>query len=140
MMKGIRQNLIDNQAELKDMLKWLDTHKSQKNARAAEYQIQTGLMSQEQAARTKLLADIRNRKELELAAIDALTQAAEELDHKIKLLTSRKNEASAGGNTTQLSFTAHKGLLIMPVKGKITNLFGPYKNPKYNTDQFSQRH
>ncbi len=31
------------------------------------------------------------------------------------------------------AFTKLKGLLSMPVKGKITGLFGPYKNPRFNT-------
>jgi len=131
-----RRELVENQAELKNMLKWLDAHKAQKSDHAAEYQKQISLMSQERATRTKLLADIRNQKELELAAIDALTHAAEELEQKIKLLNSKKNEAVPGQNNTQLLFSDHKGLLIMPVKGKIINLFGPYKNPKYDVTNF----
>jgi septal ring factor EnvC (AmiA/AmiB activator) len=132
----IRRDLLESQAELNDMLKRLDEHKAQKSVRADEYQKQTRLMSQERAKRTKLLANIRNQKQLELAAIDALTRAADELERKIKLLNSKKNEIVPGQNDAQLSFSAHKGLLIMPVKGKITNLFGPYKNPKYNVTNF----
>jgi septal ring factor EnvC (AmiA/AmiB activator) len=132
----IRRDLVKNQAELKKMLKWLDAHKALKSARAAEYQKQTGLMSQERSTRTKLLADIRKQKALELAAIDALTQAADDLERRIKLLTTEKSEPVLDKNASQLSFSAHKGLLIMPVNGKIINLFGPYKNPKYNITNF----
>lgn len=131
----IRLDLIESQAELKNILKRLDEHKAQKSVHADEYQKQTRLMLQERATRTKLLASIRNQKELELAAIDALTRAADDLERQIKLLSSKKNESLPGHNA-QLSFSAHKGLLIMPVKGKITNLFGPYKNPKYNVTNF----
>ena len=132
----IRGDLVKNQAELKKMLKRLDAHKALKSARAAEYQEQTRLMSRERSTRTKLLVDIRKQKALELAAIDALAQAAEDLDHKIKLLNTKKSEAVPDRNISQLSFSAHKGLLIMPVKGKIINLFGPYKNPKYDVTNF----
>jgi len=132
----IRGDLVENQAELKKMLKRLDAHKALKSARAAEYQEQTGLMSQERSRRTKLLADIRKQKALELAAIDALTQAADDLERKIKLLNTEKTEAVPDKNISQLSFSAHKGLLIMPVNGKIVNLFGPYKNPKYDITNF----
>ena len=132
----IRGDLVKNQAELKKMLKRLDAHKALKSARAAEYQEQTRLMSRERSTRTKLLVDIRKQKALELAAIDALAQAAEDLERKIKLLNTKKSEAVPDRNISQLSFSAHKGLLIMPVKGKIINLFGPYKNPKYNVTNF----
>ena len=132
----IRRDLVKNQAEQKKMLKSLDAHKALKNARATEYQKQTSLMSQERSSRTKLLADIRKQKALELAAIDALAQAADDLERKIKLLDTEKIEAVPDKNILQLSFSAHKGLLIMPVNGKITNLFGPYKNPNYNITNF----
>jgi septal ring factor EnvC (AmiA/AmiB activator) len=132
----IRRDLVKNQAELKKMLKSLDAHKALKSARAAEYQKQTSLMSQELSSRTKLLADIRKQKALELAAIDALIQAADDLERKIKLLNTEKIEAVPDKKILQLSFSAHKGLLIMPVNGKITNLFGPYNNPKYNITNF----
>ena len=132
----IRGDLVKNQTELKKMLKRLDAHKALKSARAAEYQEQTRLMSRERSTRTKLLVDIRKQKALELAAIDALAQAAEDLEHKIKLLNTKKSEAVPDRNISQLSFSAHKGLLIMPVKGKIINLFGPYKNPKYDVTNF----
>ena len=132
----IRRDLVKNQVELKNMLTSLDAHKALKTVRAAEYRKQTGLMSQERSLRTKLLADIRKQKALELAAIDALTQAADDLERKIKLLDTEKIEAVPDKNILQLSFSAHKGLLIMPVNGKIINLFGPYKNPKYNITNF----
>jgi len=132
----IRKDLVKNQAKLKKMLTSLDAHKALKSARAAEYLKQTSLMSQERSTRTKLLADIRKQKALELAAIDALTQAADDLERKIKLLGTEKIEAVPDKNILQLSFSAHKGLLIMPVNGRIINFFGPYKNPKYNITNF----
>ena len=134
--ENIRRDLVKNQAELKKRLTSLDAHKALKSARAAEYQKQTRLMSQEGSRRTKLLADIRKQKALELAAIDALTQAADDLERKIKLLGTENIEAVPDKNILQLSFSAHKGLLIMPVNGRIINLFGPYKNPKYNITNF----
>ena len=132
----VRRNLLENQVELKNMLKRLDAHKALKSAHAAEHQKQTRLMSLEQSRRTKLLADIRKQKSLELAAIDALTQAAAALERKITSLSTAELEAVPDNNASQLSFSAHKGLLIMPVNGKIVNLYGEYKNPKYNITNF----
>ena len=132
----IRRTLLEDQVELKNMLKQLDADKALKSAHAAEHQKQTKLMSLEQSRRTKLLADIRKQKSLELVAIDALTQAAAALERKITSLSTVELEAAPDNNASQLSFSAHKGLLIMPVNGKIINLYGEYKNPKYNITNF----
>jgi septal ring factor EnvC (AmiA/AmiB activator) len=132
----IRRDLVKNQIELKKVLVRLETHKALKSARAADYKKQTELTSQELSMRKKLLSDIRSQKKLELAAIDALTQSADELDRKIQSISTIMNSAGRDGNIPQSPFSAHKGLLIMPVEGKIINLFGPYKNPKYNITNF----
>jgi septal ring factor EnvC (AmiA/AmiB activator) len=132
--ENVQRDLIKSQIELKEMLQSLDEHVDLKNDRLAELQKQN--IAQEKSTRTKLLADIRKQKSLELAAIDELTQAAADLEQKIKLLNLKKTKAVADKNALQLSFPAYKGLLIMPVKGKIINLFGPYRNPKYNTTNY----
>ena len=134
--ENVRQNLTANQAELEKILEGLDDDKAQKSAVVVAYREQTGLMTREREERTKLLAAIRGRKELELAAIDALSRAAEELERKIKSINSNHSESGENQKPSQLSFSDHKGLLIMPVKGKITTLFGSFKNPKYNVVNF----
>ena len=132
----IRRNLMENQAQLKKELTDLNRHKALKSEHAAEFQKQIRLISQERSRRAKILADIRKQKALELAAIDALTKAAEKLERKLKSMKTARMGAVSNKNSSQLPFPAYKGLLIMPVKGKITNLFGPYKNPKYNITNF----
>jgi len=132
----IRRELMQDQAKLKDVLVNLEAHKSRKKTRVAEYEAQNKLMSRERAARQRLLADIRSQKALELAAIDALSQAANDLDGKIKSLKSDMDAVGAEKNAPRLTFSDYKGLLIIPVKGKITSLFGPYKNLKYNITNF----
>jgi septal ring factor EnvC (AmiA/AmiB activator) len=132
----IRRELGENQADLKKVLVTLETHKTQKKTRAAEYKEQIKLRSRERSTRQRLLADIRSQKTLELAAIDALTQAANNLDSQIKSLNSKRQASETEKNNSQLAFSAHKGLLIMPVNGRIISLFGPYKNQKYNITNF----
>ena len=134
--ENVQRDLVKNQVELKEMQESLDEHVDLKNIRLAELQKQTSLIVQEKSTRTKLLADIRKQKSLELAAIDELIQAAADLEHKIKLLNLKKTKALPDKNALQLSFPAYKGLLIMPVKGKIINLFGPYRNQKYNITNY----
>jgi septal ring factor EnvC (AmiA/AmiB activator) len=132
----IRREMVADQADLKEVLVNLKTHKIQKKTRAAAYEAQVKLMSQDRSTRTRLLADIRSQKALELAAIDALTQAANDLDSKIKSLNRNMQAVDAEKNIMQLAFPAHKGLLIIPVTGRIASLFGPYKNRKYDITNF----
>jgi septal ring factor EnvC (AmiA/AmiB activator) len=132
----VRRELVEDQADLKEVQVNLRTHKSRKETRAAEYKAQIKLMSRERSTRKRLLADIRSQKALELAAIDALTQAAHHLDGKLKSFTSDMNAVDAEKNIPQLTFSAHKGLLIIPVKGRIISSFGAYKNRKYNITNF----
>ena len=132
----IRRDLISDQDELKKALNRLNGLKDQKSTHAGELKKQIQGMSQERSTRTQLLADIRSQKALELAAIDALTQASNELDRKINLLNTSINHPAPDKNVSRLPFSAHKGLLIQPVNGKIISLYGRYKNPKYNITNF----
>jgi septal ring factor EnvC (AmiA/AmiB activator) len=132
----IRRDLVQNQTDLTQMLERLRSHKIEKNARAAEYKEQIDIMSQERSTRNRLLEEIRSQKALELAAIDALTQSAGELDQKIKLLSTTIDSGAADKNAAELLFSDQKGLLIMPVNGKIVSLFGPYKHPQYHVTNF----
>ncbi len=132
----VRQDLLSDQNELKAVLDRLNSLKDQKSARARELDKQYRQMSRERSTRASLLADIRGQKALELAAIDALTQASNELDRKINLMNTSINTPAEDINPSQLTFSSHKGLLNHPVNGKIISLYGPYKNPKYNITNF----
>jgi septal ring factor EnvC (AmiA/AmiB activator) len=132
----IRRELAENQTDLKKLLVTLETLIADKKTRAVEYEKQIKSISRERLTRKRLLADIRSQKALELAAIDALTRAANDLDSKISLLNSHLETAETEKNISQIAFSAHKGLLIMPVIGRIISLFGPYKNQKYNITNF----
>jgi septal ring factor EnvC (AmiA/AmiB activator) len=132
----IRQQLMENQQKLDRVLQKLENQKSAKRTRMDEYKRQMQAMARKKAIRTRLLADIRSQKSLELAAIEALTRNARQLDRKIKSLGDRLTAVRRDNNSGQRRFFAHKGLLIMPVKGKIVSLFGPYKNRKYNITNF----
>jgi septal ring factor EnvC (AmiA/AmiB activator) len=132
----IRSELVKNQAELETVLNRLEAHKAQKSELVAEHAGQIKQMAQERATRKSLLSDIRSQKALELAAIDALTQSANELDSKIQSLTTKMTGDQPDNNFPQKNFSDYKGLLIKPVEGRIISLFGPYKNPTYNITNF----
>jgi septal ring factor EnvC (AmiA/AmiB activator) len=93
-------------------------------------------VNRERSNREKLLARIRVDKAAQLAALDHLEEAARALDLKMRAL-SRPPGASAGGpHAPARPITASKGLLIFPVKGKIINLYGPYRHPRLNVQAF----
>jgi septal ring factor EnvC (AmiA/AmiB activator) len=130
------QTLAQQQTTLRELLASLESDKARREERAEAYQVQIRSMSRDRSVRKRLLADIRSQKALELAAIEALSQAANDLDREIQSLGRRKALNNPEKNGVQLTFSAYKGLLIMPVKGRIVHLFGPYRNKKYNVTNF----
>ncbi len=96
-------------------------------------QQQIKMLSKKRGKRSELLDQIRNKKSLEMAAIDSLKQAAKALDQTIMSLHVEPKETP---NKTGNKFDALKGLLNMPVKGKVVSFFGPYKNTKFNVMNF----
>ena len=86
--------------------------------------------------RTRILADIRKQKSLELAAIESLKAASHRLDLKMRSVDRLPAPAGSAVNNPPKCFSAHKGLLKMPVKGKIMCFFGPYRNNQFNVVNF----
>ena len=93
-------------------------------------------MSHERAKRSKILDDIRNKKSLKMAALESLKQAAADLDQTIKSLSWDSDPPEQIKSISPKSFSSLKGLLNMPVQGKIVSFFGPYKNTKLNVVNF----
>jgi len=132
----IWMNLLNEQTTLNNLLTDLESQKTEKDARIEEHNKQIKLISQERKTRANLLADIRSQKALELAAIESLGQSAKELDQKIESLHKILEAGTPEKKFSQPPFSTQKGLLIMPVRGKIVHLFGPYRNRKFNVENF----
>jgi len=115
-----------------------------RTALKAQLQTQTALESEltgqirqirsQKEQREQVLQDIRDKKSLALAALEALRQSESALNETLSTL--KKESAPAPAQGSQMSFTASKGLLMMPVKGKIIQFFGPYKNARFNIMNF----
>lgn len=159
----------------------------QKKQQEEQERFQKELKEQEQAVasekgkRDRLLADVREQKRLELAALEMLKEDAMELDKKlisyaravskeeepepsvskakpakrkapdppepeapkpssrvIKEPAPEEEVAEKTGKdfTGQERFERLKGLLKMPVKGKVVSRFGSYHNSEYNITNF----
>lgn len=131
---------VQREALLQDYERWsflqIDLENSHKEELALEsrHEAQIRKLDREKAVRTALLEDVRSQKRLETAAISALQKAAGELDDVIATLTHDDGDQRTPPPPGSLGTL--KGLLDAPVKGKITNFFGPFKNTRYHVMNF----
>ena len=132
----IRQNLLDNKAKLQKIIDKLNSQKMEKRSLEAGLKKQIAVMSDERVKRSSILAGIRNKRSLELALLESLNQAAANLNRAVKSLNIETGPLKQKKNISAKSFSLLKGLLNMPVKGKIVIPFGPHKNTKLNVVNF----
>jgi len=130
------QNLLDNKARLQQVLIELKKKKAEKIAAEADFNKHIEMMSLERANRSKVLDNIRKKRSLKLAALESLKQAAADLDRTIASLKSGSDLPEPQKDISSKAFSELKGLLNMPVKGKITSFFGPYRDKKFNVTNF----
>jgi septal ring factor EnvC (AmiA/AmiB activator) len=130
------RELMDNRRDLETVRSRLEAHRDEKRRRADEYQKRMKQMAAERRQRSKLLARVRKEKSAQLTAIESLKVAARDLDEKIKNLGIGSTAATPQEYTAAEPFRAYKGLLKMPVKGKIASLFGKFKNNRYQVLNF----
>jgi len=128
--------LLDNQLRLEMVQASLETHRNEKRQRAEAYQKQIKQIAVERRQRSTLLAHVRKEKSAQEAVIESLKLAAQNLDEKIKNLGMRSTSATDDEYHATKPFRTYKGLLKMPVKGKIVSLFGKFKNTRYNVLNF----
>ncbi len=134
--EDIWKNLMENKKRLQHLLVDLNQKRSEKLAVETEYKKQIQMMSRERKRRSELLDDIRRKRSLKLAALESLKESAANLDQTINALQSDFDRRKPLGKNILKNFSALKGLLNMPVKGKIVSFFGPHRNKKFNTVNF----
>lgn len=132
----IRQQLLEDKTRLKDLLDRLNAQQMKKRALQTRIKKQFKEISRQRARRTVLLEEIRNKRSLQIAAIESLNQAADALDETIAALKVEIYPAEQLANVNMQPFSEYKGLLKMPVKGKIITAFGPYQHPKFKVTNF----
>jgi septal ring factor EnvC (AmiA/AmiB activator) len=130
------KELMDNRLDLETVRSRLEMHRKEKRRRVVEYQKQTKKIAAERTQRAKLLAQVRKEKSVQLAAVESLKRAARDLDEKIKNLGVESTASIPQEYTATEPFRTYKGLLKMPVKGKIVSLFGKFKNTRYQVMNF----
>ena len=98
-----------------------------------EFADQIRIHDEETLKKELILRQIRKKKKLSLAAVDALKHAALKLDHQIANL--KNNTVS---ELDEFSFSSYKGQLSIPVKGKIISTFGPEMTGDYKSFTFQK--
>jgi len=129
-------NLFNNRKLLKNMQESLKIQISKQQSSQKNLQNQIEKISSEQDKRSKLLKEIRSKKSLELAAIKSLEEAAGKLNDIIKSLSLEYGAADKQDDVYFKGLESLKGLLNLPVRGRIVSSFGAYNDPKYNIENF----
>lgn len=136
--EALLQKLHQDRLALESLLEQLNSKKAEKRSLELMLKERLAKLNAGQKQRAALLQTIRSKKELALAALAQLKEAAQELDATVKDLQPAGPASSAETPAAESykPFDAYKGLLSWPVRGKIISLFGPYRDEKYKVMNF----
>ena len=132
----VLKTLQESQNALSLVRQDLAEQKMKKNTLEKQLNAQIQEMTQKRQKRTQLLNQIRSKKALTLAAIESLKQSAEALDTTFSEFKKENPAKHPYADSAPHAFTDLKGLLIMPVNGKIVEFFGSYTNTEFNLVNF----
>ncbi|KPJ78844.1 MAG: hypothetical protein AMJ54_01805 [Deltaproteobacteria bacterium SG8_13] len=132
--EAIRKELAEDRSRLKQVLDNLNEQKVDQRKIETDIEGELRTLSDRKRERVAVLSKIRTTKTAHLEALDSLQKVAETLQETIDTLT-REAEALPQ-NVSIHSFEELKGLLKMPVKGNIINLFGPYQDTRFDVTVF----
>ena len=132
--EATREQLAEDRSRLKQVLDNLNEQKVNQSKIESDIKGELRSLSDKKKERVKVLSVIRTQKSARVEALNSLQKVAETLEETIDTLN-RESEALPQ-NVGIHSFAELKGLLKMPVKGKIVNLFGPYQDTRFNVTVF----
>ncbi|NWH06535.1 peptidoglycan DD-metalloendopeptidase family protein [Desulfobacter latus] len=127
--------LLDKQARTMAALTGLEQDLNSQHKLKSDLQKQLAdeieIRKKETRKKENILKEIRRRKRLSLAAINALKISSQALNRTISAMPS-----PAGSSRIKTSFAEHKGRLQFPLKGKIISTFGTKRKGDYNAFTF----
>ncbi len=133
----VLDRLYADKTRMKAILVKLSAEQNEKQAATADLSNRIDTMNREQARREKLLVEIRSKKSLQLAAMASLQMSTKALDQTVASFSVQSKPPEAGlSPVAEKPFAALKGLLMMPVKGKVVSLFGHYQDSKLKVTHF----
>lgn len=134
--RAVLTALADNRAERQRLLQSLREQRQTRTDLGVELKARIEELAAGREKRGALLEEIRNKKSMQLAALEALRRSAEELDEKINALDFQGVRSEPTFDLPKKPFADLKGLLKMPVEGKIVSSFGPYRDRHFNVKNF----
>jgi septal ring factor EnvC (AmiA/AmiB activator) len=133
----VMAELAKDKADKQALLSQLAARRDEKQAASEDLAQRIETMKIEQAKRESLLKAVRSKKSLQLAAIDALKASVRDLDRTVAAFQSESRPTPSTVPTVkEKPFAELKGLLMMPVKGKIRSFFGHHKDSRFNVTNF----
>lgn len=132
--EAIRLQLTEDLRRRRQIGRQLEEQKSRKQRIENSLEKNLRELALRRSKRKQILARIRSEKSLQEQAIDSLKNAALTLDRMVAELM--ESDSEKFGNPALTSFSSVKGLLKMPVQGKIINFFGPQTNSRFNVTVF----
>jgi septal ring factor EnvC (AmiA/AmiB activator) len=126
----VMNQIMENRQNLENVSSQLQAHRDEKQRRIEQYQQEINQIAVERKKRSTLLAHVRKEISAQQAVVESLKQAALQLDEKIQDLGAGATAADSNAYMDDKPFLTYKGLLKMPVKGKIVSLFGRFKNTR----------
>ena len=130
-------DLAKDKADMQALLAQLAARRDEKQTASKDLAQRIETMKIEQVKRESLLKEVRGKKSLQLAAIDALKASLRDLDQTVAAFQSEPQPIpSVIPRVKEKPFAELKGLLMMPVKGKIVSFFGYYKDSRFNVTTF----
>jgi len=136
------QELWQDKMQLKSLISERSEQLREKRRLEHRMNGQVASLTEKREDRAAILARIQTRKSLKLAAIDALNKAALALDEKMKSLSLAAEapiiieEVPLQEPVPRKQFSLLKGLLKLPVKGKIISSFGVFTDEEYHVKRY----
>ncbi len=132
------ETLNNDKIALESLLTQLNAKKAEKRSLELTLKDRIRRLSDRQNQRKAMLEKIRGEKKLELAALEALRQAALNLDTTVSHIEPPvdKPAPAARDKSEDKPFEAYKGLLRWPVRGKILSFFGSHRNREFAVSNF----
>lgn len=122
--------------ELKRVSSDLNRQKQEMLLMKQDLNLQINQMNEAKNKRSAILKKIRNEKSLEMAAMEALKHSAKALNEEINRLQDDVAPPQKTQGARLDMFADVKGLLMMPVKGKIIHFYGSYTDTRFNLINF----
>ncbi len=135
--EALMAKLDADKASMQTLLDQLVERRAEKKTTTADLNDRIDTMIAKQTQREVLLAEIKNKKSLQQAVLASLKASAEELERTMAAFGQKAQQpTSIPAVIAEKPFAELKGLLMMPVKGKIISFFGPFKDQDLNVIHF----